>query len=291
MRTRVRALSLTALAAALLILAACGGDDSKAEKKTRDSATVAPSAVAAVVSTSTSGSSATSAGSTRASSSTISKPLQLDCKKEIKSFRFEGKVAAKTLRTGGSNAADPTSLISGLLENVKFSGAFVAPDRAQVKLEGTGNSSPLTGQGIEFVQIGTTSFFRLGATGWQQQQDSGINPTEQLDPREICTSVQNNFSADVPSRKEKANGVDATRYEYDRKALTQAGDDFLGGLASSSDLPENTKMSIWVSEKDKFPVKIQVNGNGQQAGQPVSLDLEINVTDLNNAGIKIDAPR
>ena len=293
MRIRIRALPLGLVAAAMLLLAACGGDDSQAEKKTREGTPAATAAVgqAAVATSTTAPTSVGQAQATQAPAN-ATRTLQVDCGDDLKAFRFSGRLALQTAGSGSNNSsADPSALFGSLLSDVKFSGAVVAPDRTSFKLEG-GQDSLLGGQAVEFVQIGTTSYTKIGNTGWQSSTGSGASDfTDSLDPRELCRNIQDSLRADVPSRKEKVNGVDAIRYDYDRKALEKLGsangffDEITGG-----ELPENFKMNVWVSEKEKFPVKMLMSGSGTAQGEKYSMELEFNVTDL-NGNVKIDPPR
>jgi hypothetical protein len=286
MRVRIGALSLTA--AAIVLLAACGGDDSKAETKTRDGA--AATAVAAAqtpTSSSAGGVTGVSSAATAPSSSTARSALSLDCERNLTAFRFDGKLAMRGATSSSAN--DPSALFSSLLQDVRFSGAYVAPDRTQMKLDLGGKDSPLAGQAFEFIQIGPTSYLKLGNTGWQQQETAGSNPVEELSPVALCKQLHDIVPAAAQSRKEKVNGIDAVRYDYDRKSLEKLPG-LLDGM-NSSDLPENVRLSLWVAEKERFPVKMTMAASGQQSGGPFSMDLEFNVSDLNSSGIKIEAPR
>src|SRR5215212_4521194 len=308
MRFRVRALPLALIAAAMLLLVACGGDDSKAEKKTKEG-TTAPTAALGQASGGTSGGTSGGSGSSSAATAAptgvaqaqatqapanTSRALDLDCGKDLKAFRFAGRLALQAPGAGGSaNSTDPTALFSSLLSDVKFSGAYVAPDRTSFKFEG-GKDSLLGGQAIEFIQIGNTSYTKFGATGWQSSTGTSgtMDFTENLDPRQLCNSLKGTLAGDVPSRKEKINGVDAVRYDYDRKTLEKLIKDNPGvfGDFTGGEIPENFKMNIWVSEKEKFPVKMLVSGSGTDQGQKYSFELEFNVSDL-NGNVKIDAPK
>lgn len=287
MRVRIGALSLTA--AAVLLLAACGGDDSKAEVKTRDvaSATAVAAAQTPTSSSAGGGVAGVSSAATAASSSTARNALSLDCDRNLTSFRFDGKLAMQNASSSSTN--DPSALFSTLLQDVRFSGAYIAPDRTQMKLDLGGKDSPLAGQAFEFIQIGPTSYLKLGNTGWQQQETSGSNPVEELNPLALCKQLHDALPAAAQSRKEKVNGIDAVRYDYDRKSLEKLPG-LLDGM-NSSDLPENVNLSLWVAEKERFPVKMTLAASGQQSGGPLSMDLEFNVSDLNSSGIKIEAPR
>ena len=287
MRDRGRALFIAALTAACFVLAACGGDDSKAERKSRDGKATAAATIAAAPREATAGSGA--AGSPASPAGRTSNAIPVDCGRDLKTFRFDGRLSLETPRDGASSGA-PSATVGSLLENVKFRGAYVSPDRTQLQFEFSGAGSPLTGQVVEFVQIGTAWYYRLGNSGWQKQEGAGPNPAEALNPKELCKELEQGLSANVPTRKERVNGVDATRYEYDRNNLERMGG-FIGALSGAQELPENTKMNVWVSEKEKFPVKMTLTGSSEQAGQRFAMDLEFNVTDLNASGIRVEVPR
>lgn len=283
MSIRTRLLPLVLAAAALFAFAACGGDDSNAERRTSES-----QSTNATVTTNQSGggSSGASSAATRAPADST-RTVQVQCAADLKAYRFNGQLSLKAPQ-GGTNSADITSIVGSLLQDVKFSGAFVAPDRSQFKLDGGQNSAL---GAIEFIQIGTTSYTKLGSSPWQQATGGPNDVVDQLDPREFCRQIEQGLSGDVPSRKEKVNGVDATRYDYDRAALEKLGGGFLGTVTGSDDqLPENTKMSVWVSDKEKFPVKMQIAASGKQDGEDYNLSMELNVTDL-NGNVTINAPR
>ena len=282
MRHRIRALPLAALAAAVVVLAACGGDDSKAERKTRDEQP--DSTAAAPIAAVATGTAAAAAGGA------ATRTLDLNCGDQIKSFRFDGKLALQRPGAGSAASDDVTGLISGLLEDVKFNGAFAAPDRTQMKIDLGGKDSLFGGEGIEFVQIGTTSYIKLGANAWQKQDNAGDGALEDLDPRSFCAQARDSLPRTVQGRKDKVNGVDATRYEYDRKDLEGAAG-FFGDLVGGGELPENAKLTMWVAEKEKFPVKMTVAASGRESGQPFSINLEFNVSDLNSSSVRVEAPR
>ena len=73
-------------------------------------------------------------------------------------------------------------------------------------------------------------------------------------------------------------------------SLTIAAGELVAVVGPNGELPENAKLSVWVSEKDKFPIKMQVSASGKQNGEDFSLNMDLNVTDL-NGNVTIDAPR
>lgn len=281
MRTRVRLLPLALMAVALLAFAACGGNDSNANQQTADSTTASGQ------------SGGTQSGSAGSSSTAATRTIELNCDQDLKSFRFDGELSLKSPQTGSNGSGGISSVVGSLLQNVKFTGAFAAPDRTQFKLDGGGNSPLGT---IELIQIGNTSYIKLGSAPWQQSQgdSSASGIVGQVDPRELCQQFEQGLTGPAPARSEKVNGIDATRFDYDRAALQKLGNS-AGGLLGSivgpnGELPENAKMSVWVSDKDKFPVKMQVTASGKQNGEDLSLNMDLNVTDL-NGNVTINAPR
>jgi hypothetical protein len=274
------------MAVALLAIAACGGDDSNDDQQTAES-------TATNATTASGQSGGTQSGSSGSSSGATTQAIELNCNQNLKSFRFSGELSVNSPQSSSSGSNSIASAVGSLLQNVKFTGAFATPDRTQLKLDG-GQNSPLGA--IEFIQIGDTSYIKLGTAPWQQSQGDSATAgfVDQVDPREICRQFEQNLTSSVPARKEQANGVDATRYDYDRAALEKLGDS-AGGLigavgGSNGELPENAKMSVWVSEKEKFPVRMQVTASGKQDGEDYSLNMDLNVTDL-NGNVTINAPR
>lgn len=297
MRNGLRALPLVAVAALMLVVAACGGDDSKAETKSGNSEATAAAATAASGAGGIAGASSSSSSSSSAQSSgtpagqATSARLNVDCGDNLKAFKFQGKLAVKMPQSspaGGSN--DFGGLLDDLLGDVTFSGAYVAPDRTQMKLEFGGQNSLFPG-GVEFVQIGAATYTKLGNTGWQQGT-GGTGADEflsGLDPRDLCANTLDDLPAPASSAKVKVNGVDAVRYDYDRKSI-QNLNGFLGA-DDLDELPENFKLSVWVAEKERFPVKLTASASGGQGSDQISFNVEFNVTDLNSSNVKIDAPR
>lgn len=287
MSLRLRGSVLAALSAGVLILAACGGDDSTAEQKPSpaqqaaaptQAATERAAAPATTASTTAAAPAGTGTGAGQAR-------LTLNCDQSVSRYRFEGQLGVKTPPGAGGAAAT----FAPLLEDVKLSGARVEPDRTQMRVELGSKSanSPLAGQAVEIINIGAITWMRIGQTPWQQSDAGGI--TGQLDtftPDQLCDT----FSGGLPQvqgRKERVNGVDATRYDYTRKDLA-SGTDFLGAeIDSFSDV----KLSVWVTDKEKFPAKVTLDATGDKdlAGYAVKLDL--NVNEINASGIAIDAPR
>jgi hypothetical protein len=198
-----------------------------------------------------------------------------DCLKGAKSYRYNGRLQL--------DAGDDSGGFAELLGDVTLSGSFVSPDRSQTLIE-------TRGQKFETITIGADTWTRLGSGEWTKGE--GLIGDLSLDPQSFCELGLGELGkAGVKPSKDKVRGVDALRYEFDRDALGRLGELF--GSGSPDDvaaLPENTKVVLWVTQKERWPVKITVNGERKEGDDPMTFNLEFTVTDLNKDSIKIEAP-
>ena len=86
------------------------------------------------------------------------------------------------------------------------------------------------------------------------------------------------------------NGVDALHYTATQSGLGSLSDLF-GVTEPENSGPVETKMELWLTEDGGYPVRVVIDAGGKDAeGREVSIQLEMNVTDLNDPGIKIEPP-
>lgn len=259
------------LLAVLALAAACGGKENKSSQAPpagaggASMATVAPTEAARPAATPTPAD--TSGGQVVAA----------DCLKSVRSYRYSG-----TLKVKG--ASQPAAAVA--LDNVRFSGAFVAPDRSQAKVE-------LAGQSFETVRIGADTWTRFGTGDWVKGNVGGAAPL--FSPDDFCSGslVQLNRTdlarAGVKATKERVNGMDALRYEFDKQAI-QRLERLFGGQSDLQSLPDNLKLTLWVTEKEHWPVKVVLSGEAKDRPDQLSIELEYTITDLNKE-IRIEPPR
>lgn len=268
-----RHLLALALTAALL-LTACGGDDNKTPSASGTAApTQATAAARAVTTTTTTATETARQATATAGSGQTERVVAADCFKSIKAYRYEGKIQLKLSQSS-------TALVPGLeLNDVSFSGAYVAPDRSQFKMD-------IAGTTIESVTIGRDTWSRFGGSGWIKSTDANLA----FSPNDFCeANLQDLDKANVRPTKERVNGIDALRYEFDRKALARLNNLF-GDAADLLELPDNTKMTLWVTEKERWPLRMTLTGD-KTGADPYSINLQFNITDLNKDGIKIEPPQ
>ncbi|HEX5141277.1 MAG TPA: hypothetical protein VFX19_10055 [Dehalococcoidia bacterium] len=253
------------LAAALVFLAvACGGD-----KKDNDSANAD-----------------TPGGGGAATSQALDLSSAAESLLDVKSFRFNLSLKLNVDDpTGGSGSDDNAfgAAMLALLGNINVNGAYVSPDRYEVQTK-------LFGQDVHAIQIGDQAWVNDGS-GWTETEsadDLGMfglsgSPTDLLNeflPEEVLSGAK--------TKQEKVNGVDTTRYSFDKKSLSDLAEK-LGEDTGQFDEVDDLNLDVWVT-KDNLPVKIALKGSGESEGTKMSVEVNFNITDLNDSGIKIEKP-
>jgi hypothetical protein len=168
----------------------------------------------------------------------------------------------------------------GILGDIRAEGAFVAPDQMDVRMT-------FAGQQMGYVQIGNRAWTNEG-TGWEsttatQGLGFGESPADlfaEFLPQEVLRGAK--------TSSENVNGVRATRYSFDKKSLEQIADE----LGESADLEDVTEanLDIWLTDGE-IPVKVTMKMAGKdESGQGLSMNLEVNVRDINRNSIQIKAP-
>ena len=260
--------------ALVFIVAACGGG-----KKNDQAATPPTAATSAAARVATS--EATRAPATTNPTTTPATPtttargnepvIAADCLKSVKSYRYTGKMQLGSGLTGGAALAP---------NDITLSGAVVAPDRTQLKLEANG-------QAFETITIGSDTWLRVAGGAWNKT--TGTSPFSfSLD--DFCrANLASIDTAGVQPTRETLAGQSVLRYEFDRKALAKLNTS-LGQAGSSADLPANAKMTVWVTEKERWPVRLILTGGQSGGNDPNFIALEFTLSDLNASSVRIDAP-
>jgi hypothetical protein len=283
---RLRSLLLPAAGLLLALVVACGGGD-KSNKSVRSDDN---SGSGAYGSSQASGNSGSSQSGNSGGSQKDSLNLSASASKlmDLRSFRFDmnmkmdlGSAANGSSGSAGDALGDAfASVLLGALGDIKMEGSFVKPDQMDMRMK-------MSGQELGFVQIGKKAWVKFGGS-WQET-DADSNAFSFSDTSDL-------FSDFLPSEalkgakvsQEKMNGVDATHYAFDKKALESMSKD----LASSADLKELTQanLDVWMNS-DNIPVKILMDFAGKDdKGQKMGMKLEMNIRDINSDSIKIKAP-
>lgn len=201
---------------------------------------------------------------------------------ELKSFRFTldasidvGTQSPSTVEDalGGAMAS---MLLSGL-KDVKIEGAVVAPDQLQINLK-------MSGQEFGLVQLGDQAWANFGGM-WSPVEPEELGLENGFDFGDLTADalpVEVVQAAKVTS--EKVNGVNATRYSFDKAALQSLADD-----ASADQQLDDANLDVWLTDEG-IPVKLTMKMSGKDdTGQKMSIQLEFSLKDI-NSNITIKAP-
>jgi hypothetical protein len=207
---------------------------------------------------------------------------------ELRSFRFDmtlkmdfdlGAMASNEDDEFGAGLAAAFLL---LLSNIQMEGAYVAPDSFDMKMQ-------LAGEEVHIIQIGDRTWINEGS-GWQETDADTGDLSLLGDPSDLGLDLlPQEVLRNAKTRSEKVNGVETTRYSFDKQALealaTELGEDTAG-----LDEIDEAQLNVWMT-KDNIPVKIAMDVKGTaEDGSKMAITMEFNVTDLNSDRIKIEAP-
>jgi hypothetical protein len=267
---RIATLSL-ALLLGILGLAACNGDDEKeaptTTPATTDTATATPSPAAASIEPS------------------------CEFPPDVTSYRFT--MTMKMTLPGleeTPEADDPLGEFLGtlisLFQDLRLEGAFVAPDRASVEV--------FTGEEIfvESRQIGDASWSRAAGMDWTRDEDGEEEAFTFLSPQDFCEAGAEDIASELSAlepQKETINGVDTLHYSLDTADL-----EFLSLLfeeEEEGELPETFAMDLWLAEDGNWPVRMSFEASDQdEEGNPVEIEIFMELRDINDPDIEIEAP-
>jgi hypothetical protein len=216
--------------------------------------------------------------------------VSCDAIEDLSSFRYD--IAVKLQLPGLQSASGATpapafgafaNTLAALLSDFKIEGAYVAPDRRQAILEFQGDE-------VELREIGDKRWERLG-DAWGEL-DTASPDIQDLTPRVVCEELVRKLAPSLDggtSREETVNGVAAQRYNLTKADLTQVGN--LLGLAAGADLPDEFEVTAWFADDGGWPLKLEVHSQTtDQQGQPGSVQLSMQLRDVNDGGISIEPP-
>jgi hypothetical protein len=271
MSPRLILIPVAALAIAALV--ACGGDKKKDNKSASNSGS--------------GGTSSSQQASSGASGGTIDLNKSFTKVSDLKSFRYDVKMKLDLGSAGSSSGSSGSgdlfgAALAGFLSDIKAEGAYVAPDKSDVKLQ----AGPME---LAFVQIGDKSWVKFG-NNWTagNSKDSGLGSIPSS-PADLFKDLGSNDKlSGAKTSKETVNGVKTTRYSFDKKALESLTKELGQSTAELKDIDKGN-LDLWLNEDD-VPVKISLVFTGKdEKDEKVSMDLEMNIKDI-NSNIQIKAP-
>jgi hypothetical protein len=205
---------------------------------------------------------------------------------ELRSFRFD--VTMKMDFDLGAVTDDEDELSAGLAQmfmamfsDIHMQGAYVAPDAFDMQMK-------LAGEDVHVIQIGDELWVNEGG-GWKKGDALGGALDFLGDPSDLAFDMLPEVLKNAKTSSEKVNGVETTRYSFDKNALEALAEDFGEDAAEFSEI-DQAKLDVWMTQ-DNIPVKITMDMRGEmEDGSKMAVNLVLNVTDLNSDKVKIEAP-
>lgn len=277
------ALLVVAALMATVLLAACGGGEGEEEEQ-------GPAAPAAATATSTAQPEGQAMATATPATTEAAAAAQLRCEapSDVKSFRYvvAMKLDIPELREAqgaGDTGQGFLGAFPGAFTDMEMHGAFVAPDRSEIRMR--------MGQDeLVVITIGDRQWTKLPGGNWIESPASG--EAEPFSPATLCEESFSDLElSGLKGKEETINGIKTRRYHLERTDL-EALARLFGGLEEEvQDLPEQFVTDLWLAKDGNWPVRIEVKASGKdQQGRDFSIEVRMEIKDLNDSGIKIEPP-
>jgi hypothetical protein len=217
--------------------------------------------------------------------------LQASCAaiQDIDSYRYSISLRLQSEAFQQPAEATPSPLgefaetLTSLLSDMQLEGSFVAPDRSQALLR-------FQDEELELRTIGDQSWIRIGDI-WQEQAPT---PDEDvlLTPASVCMDLVEDLApslAAVPGEEAMVNEIETFHYRLDKADLK--GFPVLLGRSGEEGLPREFGVDVWLERNDGWPVRLEiVASDTDEEGQPISLELFMEFSDIDDPTIEIEPP-
>ena len=193
---------------------------------------------------------------------------------ELKSYRY-----AIQLNVEGADSEQGAFAL-----NVE--GAFVAPDRNQVKVNGNLGGLELQ---EESIIVGDKKWVKSDG-GWEEGEPTFS--TSDFSPASFLEDFDAQQLSALKPTKERINDVASLRYKITRadiESIAKLGSLF-GDGGDTGELPEDFDIDLWLAEDGRWPVRMIMSATGTADGVPVKFDFSLDVTDVNDKSIEIESP-
>jgi len=274
---RILALAMATILA-VVCLAACGGDG-------EEEGAPAAAATATVTEAETPAAGAETPAVTSTPSEAGLAPGSLA---GLNSYRYTMKMELEGLESSLAEemaaipGQDPTAMAESL--EMEISGAFVAPDKAESRIQISG-----VDEEVALTVIGNQQWVELG--------DMAIGPMEtegDVSELDFALMMWGEFSEEAgglscaSEKKEKVNDVPTNYCGIDQATFEQLSSLF-GGTEEMGDIDEMS-LDMWLAEDGGWPVRLRVHVAGtDESGQEFDAKLEMDITDVNEK-IEIKPP-
>jgi hypothetical protein len=153
------------------------------------------------------------------------------------------------------------------------SGAYIAPDQAQVQLSTGGFQFKQTIKGNQ--EWTSVAGMTTGPVPTTSRASDLIYVSSFVDPASVVDESSMNCGA-----TENVNGVSAVRCE----TTQQANEMIVSSLGGADAVATDASYVIWVAEQGNFIVRWELNASGTAQGAPFEWKFTANITDVNNVG-------
>ena len=212
-----------------------------------------------------------------------------DAIQDIQSYRYsislklESKAFQQMTETTPNPLSEFAEALNALFRDMQLEGAFIAPDRSQVLLR-------FQDEELELRTIDDKSWVRVGAT-WQEQASP---PDEEaiLTPASVCADLVEDLAPSLAAGSgevELVNGVETIRYRLDEADLKGLPE--LLGRSGEEGLPSEFAVDVWLERNEGWPVRLEIVASDvDEQGQPISLELFMEFSDIDDPDIEIEPP-
>jgi hypothetical protein len=159
--------------------------------------------------------------------------------------------------------------------------SFVAPDRVEVFISGTG--APFS-----MIYIGDQSWVELAGQWRQSEQPSNVSYT----PPDICEAILADLDlSQGQPEEEKLNDVKTLHYTFTQVSSEEAMGKLFGIQSDMGILLKELDVDLWLAEEDNSPIRIDVSSSGLYAdGREMRAHILVDIRDVNSSDIRVEPP-
>jgi hypothetical protein len=209
----------------------------------------------------------------------------LPCLSGLRAYRFSGEFA---FDAGQGAARSELGSLANLLRDVKFDGAFHAPDATRLHVSFPQGAS----EDVETIRIGNRQYQRVGNGAWETASGNAgpfVAALGALDPQALCRQTLATVSAAGKTPvNETVDGVPAQHYSFQPGELAGTPGLF-GQTREGAGAQSATTLDVWTAGGNRYPVRLAVKSSDAAGG--TALQITLDVRDPNGADIAIRAPR
>ena len=174
------------------------------------------------------------------------------------------------------------------LADMRMEGAFVAPDRVEVRVTFLGVLE------LTNITIGDKEWTKRGALDWEESTAEAEGLTWRRGLADLCEGFAFPGVPGLEAREETVNGVATHHYHLDEADLRRLAELFPGDteeMWDAEDLLQEGTVDVWLAKEGNWPVRMEGEFTLEYGEiRDLTLSMFIEVKDLNDPSIKIEPP-